>query len=135
MTGIKTVTIKQGAMMPGTPHEVFELWMDSTKHAAFTGGEAKISRQVGGSFTVFDGWATGKNVKLVPDTTIVQTWRADDWPAGHFSTITVSLIKAPNGTKFLFTQTDVPASKAKDIAQGWRDYYWAPLKAALAKPS
>lgn len=119
-------------MIPGTPHQVFELWMDSTKHAAMTGGEAQISRQVGGTFQTFDGWASGKNLELVKDKKIVQTWRGDDWPAGHFSTLTVQLIKAPTGTKLLFTQVDVPADKAKDVAKGWREYYWVPMKKILS---
>lgn len=128
---LKTVTIKQGAMLPGAPHQVYELLMDSTKHAAFSGGETQISRKVGGSFHTFDGWASGKNIELVPDQKIVQTWRGDDWPAGHYSTVKFQLIKAPQGTKLLFTQTDVPASVAKDIAKGWREYYWEPMKQAL----
>ena len=129
---MKTTTIKQGGMFPGTPHEVYELLMDSAKHASFTGEEAKISRSVGGTFTTFGGWANGKNVELVKDKKIVQTWRADDWPEEQYSTITIHLIKAPKGTKLLFSQTDVPANKAKDIAQGWREYYWEPMKKVLA---
>jgi activator of HSP90 ATPase len=118
-------------MMPGTSHQVFEMLMDSKQHAAFTGEEASISRNIGGSFTTFGGWAQGKNVELVADKKIVQTWRADDWPADHFSTITIKLIQAPKGTKVLFAQIDVPANKAEDIAQGWREYYWVPMKRAL----
>jgi activator of HSP90 ATPase len=130
---MRTVSIKQGGMFPGTPHDLFELWMDEKKHAAFTGGEAKVSRAVGGSFVTFDGWATGKNIELVKDKKIVQTWRADDWPLGHFSTLTIHLIKASKGTKLLFSQTDVPANKAKDISQGWKDYYWGPMKKVLVE--
>lgn len=120
-------------MLPAAPAEVYEVWMTSAKHAAFTGQEALISNQVGGKFTTFDGWASGTNVKLVPGKTIVQTWRADDWPAEAMSTITVQLLPAPKGTKLLFTQTDVPASKAKDVAKGWREYYWGPLGEFLGK--
>lgn len=130
---IKTQTIKQGAMLPGTPHDVFELLMDEKQHAEFTGGEAKVSRSVGGSFVTFDGWASGKNVELVKDKKIVQTWRADDWPDGHYSTITIQLIKAPKDTKLLFTQTDVPIMFGKDVAKGWKEYYWEPMKKALAE--
>lgn len=120
-------------MLPGTPAEVYSLLMDSKKHAALTGDEASISRNIGGSFSTFGGWAEGKNIELVPNKKIVQTWRAGDWPAGHYSTITLILIKAPNGTKLLFSQKNIPAQHAKSIAQGWRDYYWTPMKAALSQ--
>lgn len=120
-------------MMPGTPHEVFELWVDEVRHADFTGGEAKISRQIGGSFVTFDGWASGKNVELVKDRKIVQTWRGEDWPAGYTSTLTIVLQPTAGGTKLMFTQTDVPTPVAKDVAAGWRQYYWGPMKKALTK--
>ncbi len=127
----KVVTIKQGCMLKATPQEVYGAWITSAQHAKFTGQEALVSQKVGGSFTTFDGWATGKNVELVPGQKIVQTWRGDDWPAGHYSTLTLRLIKAPKGTKVLFMQTDVPASKAKSIAQGWQDYYWSAMKSTF----
>lgn len=120
-------------MIPAAPAEVYDAWMTSAKHAAFTGQEALISNRVGGKFTTFDGWASGHNVSLVQGKTIVQTWRADDWPAGVMSTITVQLLPAPKGTKLLFTQTGVPANKAKDIAKGWQEYYWGPLREFLSK--
>lgn len=125
---VKTVTIKQGCMLKAAPQEVYDAWMISAQHAKFTAQEALVSSKVGGNFSTFGGWASGENVELVPGKKIVQTWRADDWPAGHFSTVTLRLIKAPTGTKVLFSQANVPASKAKDIAQGWRDYYWQAMK-------
>jgi activator of HSP90 ATPase len=129
---MKTVTIKQGAMMPGTPHQVFELLMDNAKHAKFTGGEASISRKEGGSFSAFDGWATGTNMEIIKDKKIVQTWRGSDWPDGHYSIATFTLLSAKGGTKLLFSQTNVPSTFARDIANGWRQYYWAPMKELLS---
>ncbi|MFA5051577.1 MAG: SRPBCC family protein [Patescibacteria group bacterium] len=128
-----TTSVKQGGLVPGTPHQVYEVWMDSDKHSQLTGSEATISRVVGGEFTTFGGWATGKNIELIPDKKIIQTWRADDWPAGHFSTLTVHLLPAPGGTKILFTQTGVPLSLAKSVAQGWKDFYWEPMKKYILK--
>lgn len=128
---MKTTTIKQGCMLPGTSHEVFELWMDTKKHASFTNGEARIDRKIGGAFTTFDGWATGTTLELVPDRKIVQLWRASDWPEGHFSKITVLLAKAPKGTKVMFSQTDLPTSFAKSIAKGWKEFYWEPMRELL----
>ncbi len=127
----KFVGISQGAMMPGTPPEIFALWLDSAKHAALTGGEAHIVPRVGGKFTVFDGWATGTTIELMPDKKIVQTWRADDWPAGVESTITLTLLPAPGGTKLLFRQAGVPSQFAKSVAQGWQDFYWKPMHKLL----
>ena len=130
---MKTTTIKQRVMLPGSPHDVFELLMDEKKHAEFTGGKAKISRDIRGAFSVFDGWATGVTMNLIADKKIVQTWRGADWPKDTFSKVTFTLSTAKHGsTKLEFLQTDVPAKFANDVAQGWRDYYWEPMKEALA---
>ena len=75
---MKTRTIRQTVAFKATPHEVFEALMDSKKHSEFTGGKAKISRNVSGKFTAYDGYAEGTNLELVKDKKIVQTWRASD---------------------------------------------------------
>lgn len=109
--------------------------MDSRTHSRFTGGKAVISRRVGGKFTTFDGYATGKNLTLIPNRKIVQTWHADGWPDGHYSTVTFALRKVKDGTKLAFTQTGVPISQVASVKQGWIDFYWVPLKVLLAKSS
>ena len=77
---MKTKTIKQSVTFRAKPHEVYEALMDSGKHAKFTGGEAHISREVGGKFSAFDGYSEGVNLELMPDKRIVQSWRTSDWP-------------------------------------------------------
>jgi len=125
--------LKQTATFKATPHEVYETLMDEKKHAGFTEGAAKISRKVGGQFSISDGEIEGRNVELVPDQKIVQTWRYSDWPAGHYSTITFQLTPVANGTRLTFTQIDIPEDKYADIKQGWIDYYWTPMKRLFAK--
>jgi activator of HSP90 ATPase len=125
--------IKQNATFKASAHDVYEALIDSKKHSEFTGGKAVISRRVGGKFTAYDGYAEGKNVELVPDKKIVQTWRASDWPEGQISEVTFALEETDGKTKLTFTQTNIPADQAGDIAQGWRDYYWKPLKKMLDK--
>ncbi len=121
---MKTTTIRQGGMFPLTPRQIYEIWLDSKKHGQLIGGKAVISPKVGGRFKTFNGWAEGKNVELVLNKKIVQTWRGSDWPGGHYSTLTLRLMAVPGkGTKLLFTQTGVPAGLATDIAKGWREYY------------
>lgn len=125
--------IKQTATFKASAHDVYEALMDSKKHSEFTGGKAVISRKVGGKFTAYDGYAEGKNVELVPDNKIVQTWRAGDWSEGQISQVTVMLDEAEGKTKLTFTQTGIPEDQAEEIAKGWRDYYWKPLKKMLDK--
>ena len=73
---MKTKIIKQNIFFKAAPHEIYEAFMDSRKHSKFTEGKAKIIREVGGNFTIDDGYITGTNVELVLDKKIVQSWRA-----------------------------------------------------------
>ena len=130
---METKTVKQTVTFKANPHDVYEALMDSKKHAKFTGDKAIISRKVGGKFSVFDGYSEGTNIELIQDSKIVQTWRASDWPEGLYSRVTFSFKEIPIGTRLTFTQAGVPAAQYDDISQGWRDYYWAPMKGMLEK--
>ena len=130
---MKTATIKQSATFKASPHEVYEALMDSRKHSKFTDSKASISRRIGGKFTAYDGYIEGVNLELVPDEKIVQSWRGSDWPDGHYSKAIFALKKVEGGTRLTFTHTDVPEDQYDSISQGWRDYYWKPMKKMLEK--
>jgi activator of HSP90 ATPase len=126
-------TIRQTVTFKASPHEIYESFMDEKKHAQFTGAKVKLSRKTGGKFDIWDGEISGENLELVPDKKIVQTWRYSDWPAGEFSTATFSLEAVDGGTKLTLNHSGVPDEAYEDIKQGWKDYYWTPLKKYLGK--
>lgn len=72
-------TIRQTVNLDAPPHVVFGALLDSKKHSAFTGDTARISRKVGGTFSTFGGYATGKNLRIEKDKVIVQSWRTTDF--------------------------------------------------------
>jgi activator of HSP90 ATPase len=126
-------SIEQEIIIKASTHNVYEALMDSRKHAEFTGDKASISREIGGSFSAYDGYIEGINLDLIQDEKIVQSWRGSDWPEGHYSTATFTLEKVEDGTRLTFTQTDVPDEVYNDVSQGWYDYYWEPMKEILEK--
>ena len=125
---MKTKRIEQTVIFKANPHDIYEALMDSEKHSRFTGDEAIISREIGGRFTAFGGYSEGENLELVQDQKIVQSWRASDWPEGHYSEVTFSFEESQDSTVLTFTQTGVPEEQYEDIAQGWYDFYWEPMK-------
>ena len=126
-------TIKQKVIFKASPHDIYEMLMDSKKHAAFTGDDAEISRRVGGKITAYGGYIDGKNVELVKDSKIVQKWRGSDWLEGHYSTATFELKAVGDGTQLTFTQTDVPDEQHGAISKGWIEHYWDKMKKVLKK--
>jgi activator of HSP90 ATPase len=130
---MRTRTIRQTVLLPGKPEAVYEALMSSKEHGAFTHSATKISRRVGGRFTTGDGYISGTNLELVPGKKIVQKWRGaeEGWPEDHYSIATFALAAAGTKTRLTFTQTGVPSEYAEAIAQGWKDFYWEPLRAYL----
>ncbi len=126
---MKTKTLRQSVLLNATPHEVYETLIDSEKHTEFTHSPAVIRREVGAQFSTFDGWASGMTIDLVPDTKIVQKWRAVDWPEGHYSTVTFALHAEGQKTRLDFTQTDIPEEQYSDLESGWVEFYWENLAA------
>jgi len=125
-------TIRQTVTFDSPPHEVFEALIDAKTHAAFTGDDATITRRVGGRFSVFGGYASGTTTRLEADKVIVQIWRSTDFaPKDKDSKVMFHFSKKGPGTRLMFVHSDVPDRLAADIAEGWHEFYWKPLKAFL----
>jgi len=130
---METKNLRQTAVFKAKAKAVYELLMDAQKHAALAGDEATvISRKVGGKFNI-GGYIEGTNLELVPGQRIVQSWRYEDWPKGHYSKTTFAFKEENGKTKMTFTQVGIPAQFYEDIKQGWVDYYWTPMKEIFEK--
>ncbi|MHA2395020.1 MAG: SRPBCC family protein [Promethearchaeota archaeon] len=129
----KSKDIEQEIIINSTPHKIYEAFMDSKIHSKFTESKAVISRGIGGDFSVFEGSINGKNVELVQDEKIVQTWRSEgeNWPKGYYSTITLTFEATKEGTLIKFIHVDVPEGAYESVKEGWKTYYWDPLKELL----
>ncbi|HZW85776.1 MAG TPA: SRPBCC domain-containing protein [Nitrososphaerales archaeon] len=122
--------IRQTCVIDATPDDVYEAYVDPKKHAAFTGSPATGAAKVGGTFTAWDGYIKGKYLKLEGGKRIVHEWSTTEWPAGYPPSKVEILLKAKGGkTELTMVHSRAPAEQADDYAQGWRDFYWTPLKA------
>lgn len=93
---------------------------------------AEISREVGGGFTLFGGYITGRHVELVPNQRIVQAWRTGGWAAGVYSIAKFEFVEQGSGTRIIFDHTGFPQGAAEVLASGWKAHYWEPLEKLLA---
>ena len=71
--------IHQKVSFTASPRELFAIYLDSKKHGAAIDDKASISRKVGARFTAFSGMLRGRNLMIVPNLMIVQSWRAKPW--------------------------------------------------------
>jgi activator of HSP90 ATPase len=102
--------------------------MDEEKHARLTGRTAHISRRVGGTFIAANGNSSGYFLELYPDRKIVQSWRANNWPEGMLSTISIDLTHSGVDTQITFEQTDIPEDQYEATLNDWNSLYWEPLR-------
>ena len=126
---IKTGTIKQRVVINAAPDEVYNALMDAGIHSKFTGSRATIVPKVGGKITAWDNYITGKNIELIKGRKIVQEWSTTEWPEGYPpSILTIMLKKAGNRTELVMVHSKVPKAQMKSYSDGWKEWYWNPLK-------
>lgn len=97
------------------------------------GKQVEVSPEVGGAFSAFGGYVTGRHIELVPNDRIVQAWRAGGWDPGQYSIAKFVLIEQGSGTKLVFDHTGFPEGKGQHLAEGWRTNYWEPLEKYFAQ--
>jgi predicted enzyme related to lactoylglutathione lyase/uncharacterized protein YndB with AHSA1/START domain len=128
---VEVKDIEQTVSLKGSPHVIYEKLMDEKLHTAFVGKPSQINRNEGGEFKISEEYITGRNILLESDHKIVQSWRAADWPSGHFSIVTFTLTAdaKTKGTTMTMKHEYVPVAHFEHISKGWYDYYWNKIDA------
>ena len=126
---LKTTTITQKVIIPTSPEEVYDAFMNAKKHSAFTGAKATCNATIGGEFTAWDGYIWGKNLELDKGKRIIQEWATTEWPEGYPpSKLELTFTRVKGGTEIKMVHSKVPEDQAEEYRQGWIDNYWEPLK-------
>ena len=69
------------------------------------------------------------NLTLKPGKQIVQAWRTSDFGTNDpDSTLEIRLEKAKTGTKLTLIHSGAPSGTEATYKDGWREYYFAPMK-------
>ncbi|MCX6185402.1 MAG: SRPBCC domain-containing protein [Bacteroidetes bacterium] len=128
---METKDITHEVEFSASPTQVYEALMNAEIHGDITGANADIADKEGYSFSIYDSYITGKNIRLEKPFKIIQEWRANEehWPQNHFSILEITLSQQGNKTKMIFEQKGVPSPYAEDISNGWYEYYWNPIQA------
>ena len=116
-------------VLPATPEQIYDAWLDSDKHAAMTGSDvAQISREVGATFTAWDDYIWGRNLELDPNRRIVQSWRTTAFGQDDpDSRIEVTLEPVEAGTRVTLHHSAVPDGH-DGYREGWQSHYFDPMR-------
>ena len=127
-------TIQIAAVLPATPDRLFDMYLDPSQHAAFTGQPVTVSAVVGSPFRAFNGVLSGTMLQVIPKRLIVQSWRSPHWGASDIdSTLVLTFLPDNDGARIELVQVNVVDSDFAGVCHGWEKYYWTPWRAFLEK--
>jgi uncharacterized protein YndB with AHSA1/START domain len=121
-------------VIPASAREVYEAWLDSVAHSEMTGGQARMSDEIGADISAWDDYITGRNLELVPHERIVQSWRTTEFTDDHGdSIITVTLEDDDGGTLLTLVHSNVPDEQTSYEQGGWQERYFEPMVEFFSK--
>lgn len=126
------MAITQEITFATSPQKLYTALTSSAAFSAATNAPAEIATHEGGSFSCFGGQITGRHLELVPNTRIVQAWRAGPWDAGDYSIVRFDIRDSETAAILTLQHSGIPAGSAEHLEAGWNKMYWEPLKAWLS---
>lgn len=135
--GFKTITMTE--KFHCRSKDLYEILMDENRWKGFTQSNARISKDVGGQFSIFDGSVSGTNLDLQEGKLIVQNWRFGSWPDGILSTVRLTFDEPePGVTVVKLTHSDIPEEDrygnetvVENTERGWRDLIFHKIRAVF----
>lgn len=120
------------ALTSGEQFNAATLLSDGRQLLAASGAQpTTISPEPGGTFTLFGGYITGRNLDMQPGVLLAQAWRTHGWAAGEYSVVRFALTQDASGCALTFDQRGFPTGEGGHLARGWYVHYWEPLRTLL----
>ncbi|KAJ9060219.1 Co-chaperone [Entomophthora muscae] len=128
---INTCTLKDTIEFVASGMDVFQALTDPTLVSIWTRSPATISKDIDSNFSLFGGNIQGTVKELVPGKKIVQKWRTNNWPAGHYSTVTILLEEQTGSVNLILEQDGVPVGELDITRRNWAQFYWNSIKSTF----
>lgn len=126
---MKAEKITMSVVLPATPEKIYQAWLNSKEHKAFTGSAAKFSAKVNSDFTAWDKYISGKILELDENKRILQSWRTTEFPKGAEDSLLEILFEAKGKScKLSLKHWNIPEGQTRKYKEGWNDFYFDPMK-------
>lgn len=129
---VNTTTVTETAEFRTTAAELYQTFTDPQRLAAFTRAPPKLfeGAKQGGRFELFGGNVQGTYTELAEPTRIVQSWRLDQWPKGHFSRLQIEFDQndVDSVTVMRVNWSGVPVGQEEVTKRNWDEYYVRSIK-------
>ncbi|KYK55079.1 hypothetical protein DCS_07040 [Drechmeria coniospora] len=124
---VNTVTVTDNEEFRTTAEELYQTFVDPQRIAAFTRSPPKLfeGAKKGGKFELFGGNVSGEYLELDSPKKIVQSWRLNQWPAGHYSTLQIEFDQndVDHVTVMRVAWQGVPVGQEEVTKRNWLEYY------------
>jgi len=129
---VNTATVTDNEEFRTTAEEMYKTFTDPQRLAAFTRAPPKVfeGAKAGAKFELFGGNVSGEFLDLDEPKKIVQSWRLDQWPAGHYSKLQIEFDQndVDNVTVMRVTWSGVPVGQEEVTKRNWGEYYVRSIK-------
>ncbi|KAI1859112.1 hypothetical protein JX265_010589 [Neoarthrinium moseri] len=129
---VNTTTVSDQEEFRTTAEQLYLTFTDPQRIAAFTRAPPKKFEgpKKGGKWEIFDGNVSGEFVELEENKKITQTWRLNQWPAGHFSKQVIEFDQndVDGVTVMRVNWTGVPIGQEDVTKRNWGEYYVRSIK-------
>lgn len=131
---MKKEALRVSTTIPAAPTTLYYAWLNSDEHSQMTGATAKVDGNVGGKFTAWNGYISGKLVILDLGRRLVMAWRTTDFPRdAHDSRVEIHLEALGGSTRVTLLHTEIPEGQAEQYRTGWNEKYFDPMRAFFTK--
>jgi len=131
-SSINTTTVTDNEEFRAPASELYQTFTDPQRITAFTRAAPKLfeGAKEGGKFELFGGNVAGEYLELVKPTKIVQSWRLDQWPKGHYSRLEINFDQndVDNVTVMRVSWSGVPVGQEEVTKRNWGEYYVRSIK-------
>lgn len=131
-SSVNTTTVTDNEEFRAPASELYQTFTDPQRIAAFTRAAPKVfeGAKIGGRFELFGGNVAGEYLELVEPTKIVQSWRLDQWPKGHYSNLEINFDQndVDNVTVMRVSWSGVPVGQEEVTKRNWGEYYVRSIK-------
>lgn len=129
---VNVTTINDSTEFRTDAASLFQTFTDPQRIAAFTRSPPKTftGAKPGGTFELFGGNVSGEYLELEDPTHIVQKWRLAQWPAGHYSTLSMWFDQndVDAVTVMRVEWKGVPIGQEEPTKTNWDQYYIRSIK-------
>ena len=124
------LTIEQNYSINAPAEKVWDALTSTELMEKWGAGPVKFDARVGGKFSLWGGDIDGTNTKVEPNKLLEQDWYSHSTSDRRYK-VSFSLHEKAGVTEVKVVHEGVTDSEFQDFADGWRDYYFDPIKQLL----